>query len=125
MSPIVDDVDVNHITHVYDWFHHSLHQTHEFEPHPYCGDYISAQFLTRGASTFKSPGEVILPKPYVTYSCVDPSTIILPHLEEPLESHVTPNHHGDDPLNHPSVLHQHPSPLYIIVVQPPCHLGEH
>jgi len=77
-SIIVDVEYVNHVSHDDDWFHHTLIQTHELEPHPPCGHYISPQCLGKGASTFGSSREAILPKPHAS-SSVKSCTIILPH----------------------------------------------
>jgi len=73
-----------------------------------------------GASTFESPGEAIIPNRPSVSSSVDSSTIILPCLEEPLESHITSDHSWGDLFTHPSILPQKHILLDIIVVQPPC-----
>lgn len=74
---------------------------------------------------FESLGEEILPNPPSTSCSVEFNTNILPHSEESLESPITLENFGDDPLNHSYILHQHPSPFDIVVVQAPCCLGEH
>jgi len=115
---------MNHVPHDDDWFNHPLISTHEFKSHRPCGHYIATQWV-RGASTFESPEEAILPKPPTISGSVNSSTSTLPHFKEPLESHITPNHPMNDPLNHSYVLHQQPSPLNIVIVKPQCRLGEH
>lgn len=74
--------------------------------------------------TLEGPKEAILPNPPSASSSVDSSATILPHLKELLGSHITAHHHGDDPLNHSYILHQQPSPLDNVVVQPQWHLSE-
>ena len=71
-----------------DWFNNPLLQTHAFKPHTPCGHYIDTQCLGKGEPIFESLGEEILHNPPSASSCVDSSTIILPHLEELLESHI-------------------------------------
>jgi len=77
------------------------------------------------ASTFESSGEEILPNSPSVSSSIDSSVILIPLVEEPLESHINSDHHGDNPLNHPSILHQQPNPLDIVIGQPQCYLGKH
>ena len=55
----------------------------------------------------------------------DFSTIILPPLEEPLESHITLDHSRNDTPYRSFILHQQPSLLDIVVDQPMVFLGEH
>ena len=66
-----------------------LHRTHTFEPHAPCGHYIDTQCLGKGAPIFERQGEAILHNSPSESSHVDSSPIILPHLEESLESHIT------------------------------------
>ena len=108
-----------------DWSKNPLLRIHEDERHPPCGHYIATQCLGKGKTTFESPGEAIFPNPPSAFGSVDSSSIFLTHLEEPPESHITSDHSWDDPLTHPSMLPQQPSPLDIVIVQPPCFLGEH
>jgi len=60
----------------------------------------------KGTSTFESLGEAIFPNPPSASDSVNSSTIIIPNLEEPLESHITLDHDWDDPLNNFSILHK-------------------
>ena len=72
-----------------DFIYSPLHRIHAFESHAPCGHYINTQFLGKGAVILERPGEVVL-KHYPSESSRDDSSpIIIPHLEEPLESHVT------------------------------------
>ena len=66
-----------------------LHRTHAFKPHTTCSHYIDTQCLGKGAPIFERPGEAILHNSPSESSRVDSSPIILPHLEEPLELHIT------------------------------------
>lgn len=86
---------------------------------------LSLNVWVRGPLVFQSLGEAILPNPPSASDSVDSSTIILLHLEEPLKSHVTPDHSLDDPLIHLSILPQKTSPLDIFVIHPPYFLSEH
>lgn len=56
---------------------------------------------------------------------VNSGATILAYLEEHLESHITPEHFQDYLINYPFILHQQPSPLYIVFFQSQCHFGEH
>ena len=53
------------------------------------------------------------------------STSILPHLEEPLESHITSDHSRDYTPHHSFILQKKPSPFNIVVDQPMSFLAEH
>ena len=81
--------------------------------------------MIKGASIFETQGEAILPNPPSASGSVDSSIIILPHLEESLKSHITSDLSREDPPNHSFILPQQTSPFDIVVVQPPCFLGEH
>lgn len=78
-----------------------------------------------GHPFLESRGEEISPNHPSASSSLESSTIILLHIEEPIESHITSDHSRDDPLNHPSILPRQPSPLDIFVYHPPCFLGDH
>ena len=108
-----------------DFIYPPLHRTHAFEPHTPCGHYIETQCLGKGAPIFESPGEAILHNSPSVSGPVDFSTIIIPHLAEPLESHITLDDSRDDTPYCSFILHQQPSPLDIVVDQPMGFLGEH
>ena len=76
---VVESTEFIHVE--VDWFNNPLLWTPEFKPHPPCGHYIDTQCLGKGASTFESQGEAIIPNPRNASSSVDYFTIILPHLE--------------------------------------------
>ena len=82
-----------------------LHRNHAFKTHTSCGHYIDTQFFGKGAPILESRGEAILQNPHSESGSVDSSTIILPHLEEPLEFHITSDRSRDDPLHHFFILH--------------------
>ena len=100
-----------------DWLYNPIPQTHSFKPHRPCGHYIDTQCLGEGASIFESLGEEIFSKNPSVSSSVESSAIILPHLEETLESHITSDHSRDDTPYRSLILHQQPSLLDIIVDQ--------
>ena len=79
-----------------DFIYPPLHRTHAFEPHTPYGHYIDTQCLGKGAPIFERPGEVILHNSPSVSGRVNSSTIILTHLEEPLESHITLGHSRND-----------------------------
>ena len=81
--------------------------------------------MGKAAPIFERPGESILHNSPSVSGCVDSSTIILPHLEEPLESHITSDHSRDDTPHHSFIVHHQPSPFDIGVDQPVSFLGEH
>ena len=81
--------------------------------------------MGKGAPIFERLGEAILHNFPSVSSHVDSSTLILPHLEEPLESHITSDHSRDDTPHRSFILHQQPSPLDIVVDQHVAFLGEH
>ena len=81
--------------------------------------------MGEGASTFESPREEIIPNPPSASGNVDSITIIIPHLKKLLFSHITHDNLLGDPLTHPSILHQQPSPLDNVAFKPQCCLGEH
>ena len=108
-----------------DFMYPPLHQTHAFKPHTPCGHYIDTQYLGNGAPIFERPGEKILHNSPSVSGRVFSSNLILPHLEEPLESHITSDHSRDDTPHHSFILHQQPSPLDIVVDQLVSFLGEH
>ena len=101
-----------------DFLYSPLHRNHAFEPHTSCGHYIATQCLGKGAPIFERPGEVIIQKSPSVSSHVNSSTIILPHLEEPLESHITSDHSWDDTPYRSFIFHPQPCLLDIIVDQP-------
>ena len=101
------------------------HRTQAFTPHPPCGHYIETQCLGKGAPTFERPREEILHNSPSVSGHADFSTIILPHLEEPLESHITSDHSRDDTPYRSFILHQQPSLLGIVVERPIGFLREH
>ena len=107
-----------------DFIYPPLHQNHALKQHTPCFHYIETQFFGKGAPIFESPGEAILHNSPSASSCVDSSPIILPCLEEPLESHITSDHSRDDTPHHSFILHQQPSPFDIVVDQPVGFLGE-
>ena len=101
-----------------------LHRTHAFTPHSPFGHYIETQCLGKGAPTFERPREEILHNSPSVFGHAEFSTIILPHLEEPLESHITSDHSRDDTSYRSLIFHQQPNLLDIIVDQPMGFLGE-
>ena len=108
-----------------DFLYSPLHRNHAFEPHTPCDHYIATQCLGKGAPIFERLGEVILYHSPSVSGHVDSNTIILPHLEEPLESHTTSNHSQDDTPYRSFILHLQPSLLDIVVDQPIGFLREH
>ena len=88
-----------------DFIYPPLHRTHAFEPHTPCGHYIDTQCLDKGAPIFEKPGEEILHNSPSVSGRINSSTIILPYLEEPLESHITSDHSRDDTPHHSFILH--------------------
>ena len=81
--------------------------------------------MGKGAPIFEIPGEEILQKSASVSGHVDFSTIILPHFEEPLESHITLDHSRDDTPYRSLIFPQQPNLLDIVVDQPMDFLGEH
>ena len=81
--------------------------------------------LGKGAPIFERPGEAILHNSPSVSGRVDSSIGILPHIEEPLKSHITSDHSRDDTPYHSFILHQQPSPLDIVVDQLVSFLGGH
>ena len=81
--------------------------------------------MGKGAPTFERPKEAILHNSPSVSSRVEFSTIILPHLEEPLESHITSDHSRADTPYRSFIVHQQPSLLDIVVDQPIGFLREH
>ena len=108
-----------------DFLYSSLHRNHVFEPYTPCGHYIATQCLGKGVPIFERPGEVILHNSPSVFGHVNSSTILLPHLEEPLESHTTSDHSRDDTPYRSFILHQQTSLLDIVDDQPMGFLGEH
>ena len=107
----------------FNWFNNPLLRTHAFEPHTPCGHYIDTQCLGKGAPIFENPGEEILHNSPSVPGRVISSTIILLHLEEPLESHITSDHSRDDTPHHSFIFHQQASLIDIVVDQPIGFLG--
>ena len=108
-----------------DFIYPPLHRTHAFEPHAPCGHYIETQYLGKGVPIFERPGEEILQNSPSVSGPVDFNTIILPHFEEPLESHITSDHSRDDTPYRSLIFHQQPNLLDIVVDQPMGFLREH
>ena len=108
-----------------DFIYSPLHWPHAFKPHTPCGHYFETQCLGKGAPIFERPREAILHKSPSVSSHVDFRTIILPHLDEPLESHITSDHSWDDIPYCSFILHQQPSLLDIFVDQPIAFIREH
>ena len=108
-----------------DFIYSPLHRTHALTPHPPCGHYIKTQCLGKGAHTFERPQDAILHHSPSVSGRVDSRPSILPHLDEPLESHITSDHSRDDTPYRSLILHQQPSRLDIIVDQPIAFLREH
>ena len=108
-----------------DFIYSPLHRTHAFTPHTPCGHDIKTQCLGKGAPTFERPREAILHNSPSVSGRAEFSTIILPHLEEPLESHITSDHSKDDTPYHSFLLHQQLRLLDIVVDQPIDFLREH
>ena len=83
------DDDIMEAGNTPDFIYPHLHRTHAFKPHAPCGPHINTRCLGKGAPIFKRPGEAVLHHSPSESSHVDSIPIILPHLEEPLESHIT------------------------------------
>ena len=98
-----------------DFIYPPLHWSHAFKPHTPCGHYIDTQCLGKGTPIFESPGEAIIHNSPSVSGRADFSMIILPQLEEPLESHITSDHSTDDTPYRSFILHQQPSLLDIVV----------
>jgi len=104
-----------------DFIYSPLHRTHAVEPYTPCGHYIDTQCLGKGAPIFERSREAILHNSPSVSSRADFSTIILPHLEEPLESHITTDHSRDDTPYRSLIFHL----LDIVFDQPMGFLREH
>ena len=85
---------------------------------------MDTQCLGKGELIFANPGEEIIHNSPSVSGRVSFSTIIILHLEETLESHITSDHSRNDTLDHSFILHQQPSLLGIVVDQPIGFLGE-
>ena len=117
------DDDIMEAITTHDFIYHPLHRNHTFEPHTPCGHYIDTLCFGKGAPIFEIPGEAILHNSPSASGSINSSIIILPHLVEPLESHITSYHSRDDIPCHSFLLHQQPNPLDIVINQPMGFLG--